>query len=167
MKVELRTATIHDSARLKAWDLDDEVASSGGEDDTYDWDHELQREVEWREFLIAEVGSVPVGMVVLIDALREESHYWGNDVPDGSWAIDIWIGEQVHRSKGFGAVMMMQALRRCFIDHGARVVLIDPLRSNVRAIAFYRRLGFRSVGPRRFGNDDCLVMSFHIDDFHQ
>lgn len=36
-------------------------------------------------------------------------------------------------------------------------VLIDPLASNTRAHRFYERLGFRLVGPRRFGDDDCLV----------
>ena len=36
-------------------------------------------------------------------------------------------------------------------------VLIDPLASNTRARAFYERLGFVAVGPRRFGTDDCVV----------
>ena len=37
-------------------------------------------------------------------------------------------------------------------------MLIDPLASNTDAIGFYRRQGFRPVGPRRFGQDDCLVL---------
>ena len=36
-------------------------------------------------------------------------------------------------------------------------VLIDPLESNVRARRFYERIGFEQVGPRRFGEDDCMV----------
>jgi aminoglycoside 6'-N-acetyltransferase len=36
-------------------------------------------------------------------------------------------------------------------------VVIDPLASNVRAHRFYARLGFKPVGERRFGPDDCLV----------
>jgi aminoglycoside 6'-N-acetyltransferase len=35
--------------------------------------------------------------------------------------------------------------------------VIDPLASNTRAHEFYRRLGFRAVGRRLFGDDDCLV----------
>jgi aminoglycoside 6'-N-acetyltransferase len=61
--------------------------------------------------------------------------------------------------------MMQQALQRCFVDHGASSVLIDPLQTNHRAIKFYRRVGFRDVGPRRFENDDCLVMSITRDMF--
>jgi aminoglycoside 6'-N-acetyltransferase len=36
--------------------------------------------------------------------------------------------------------------------------VIDPLASNVRAIRFYERLGFRAIERRMFGADDCLVM---------
>ena len=165
MSVIFRAATIDDSYLLKNWDLDEAVEYSGGDDDSYDWDYELPRNVDWREFLIAEVDAVPIGMIVLIDALREESHYWGQDVPTDSWAIDIWIGDQEHRSKGYGALMMQQALQRCFVNHGASLVLIDPLQSNHRAIKFYRRIGFTDVGPRRFENDDCLVMSMTRDIF--
>ena len=165
MSVILRAATIDDSYLLKNWDLDEAVEYSGGDDDSYDWDYELPRNVAWREFLIAEVDAVPIGMIVLIDALREESHYWGQDVPADSWAIDIWIGDQEHRSKGYGALMMQQALQRCFVNHGASLVLIDPLQSNHRAIKFYRRVGFTDVGPRQFENDDCLVMSMTRDMF--
>lgn len=159
----LRLAVPEDASILRMWDLDDAVGYSGGGDDDYDWDHELPRRVPWREFLIAEVDSLPIGALVLIDALGEESHYWGDDVAQGTWAIDIWIGREEHRSRGFGTVMMQRALRRCFDEHRASEVLIDPLATNTRAIAFYRRLGFMDVGPRRFGNDDCLVMVMNRD----
>ena len=160
MGVVLRAATIDDVSLLEKWDEDEEAASWGGDDDNYDWDYELPRSVEWREFLIAEVDSVPVGMVVIIDALQEESHYWGDDAPQNSWAIDIWIGESEYRSKGHGTKMMEEAFTLCFVKHGAHSIVIDPLQSNTRAIAFYRRLGFKEVGPRQFGDDECLVMSF-------
>ena len=160
MAISLRSATADDVPTLKMWDLDDAVDSSGGADDTYDWDYELPRSVNWREFLIAEVDSIPIGMVVIIDALQEESHYWGDNAPQNSWAIDIWIGESEYRSKGHGTKMMEEAFKLCFVKHGASSIVIDPLQSNQRAIAFYRRLGFKEVGPRQFGDDECLVMSF-------
>lgn len=159
MAVAIRRATPDDAPTLRTWDLDDAVGYSGGEDDNYDWDFELPRSVQWREFLIAELDARPIGMIVLLDVLHEESHYWGHDSPENSWAVDIWIGAAEDRSKGYGTQMMRKALERCFEDHDASCVLIDPLQSNRRAIAFYQRLGFREVGPKRFGNDDCLVMS--------
>jgi aminoglycoside 6'-N-acetyltransferase len=163
MGLTLRRAMPLDAATLRTWDSDPDVGSSGGDDDSYDWDHELSRDVEWREFLVAEEHGRPVGMVVLIDAACEESHYWGDDVEPGAWAIDIWIGAPGDRSRGLGTAMMQQALRRCFDQHAATVVLIDPLESNRRAIRFYERLGFDVVGPRRFGSDDCLVMRIGPD----
>lgn len=52
---------------------------------------------------------------------------------------------------------MALALDWCFTDARVTAVLIDPLERNVRARAFYERLGFVEVGPRRFGSDDCVV----------
>lgn len=143
---------------LEMWDEDADVQSSGGEDDNLDWALEIGREVNWREILLAEHQGSPVGVAVLIDAREEETHYWGVDVEKGAWAIDIWIGEARNRSRGFGGQLMKAALTRCFFDHGASAVLVDPLLANVRAIKFYRREGFEAVGPRMFGGDECLVM---------
>ncbi len=38
-----------------------------------------------------------------------------------------------------------------------RAIVIDPLVSNERAHKFYRRLGFKPIGRRVFGDDSCLV----------
>jgi aminoglycoside 6'-N-acetyltransferase len=156
--VVLRRAVTADVPLLERWDEDPDVADSGGDDDNFDWGFEVPREVDWREILVAEADGEAVGVVVLIDAAREETHYWGDSVEPGAWAIDIWIGEERDRSRGIGRQMMEGALARCFGPHGAPVVLIDPLTTNVRAIRFYERMGFSHVGPRRFGEDDCSVM---------
>jgi aminoglycoside 6'-N-acetyltransferase len=60
---------------------------------------------------------------------------------------------------------MEEAFKLCFVKHGASSIVIDPLQSNQRAIAFYRRLGFKEVGPRQFGDDDCLVLSMSAADY--
>jgi hypothetical protein len=49
------------------------------------------------------------------------------------------------------------AIARCFANPAVAAVLIDSLASNERAHRFYQRLGFRRVGPRRFGGDYCIV----------
>jgi ribosomal protein S18 acetylase RimI-like enzyme len=36
--------------------------------------------------------------------------------------------------------------------------VIDPKVTNRRAITFYGRLGFETVGQREFNGDSCLVM---------
>jgi len=151
--------TIDDVALLVRWDDDPDVAAAigGRSADWYDWPAELIRDVPWRELLVAEDEGRPIGFVQLIDAGQEESHYWG-DVEPGTWALDIWIGSPGDRGRGLGAEVMRMALARVFDQHDAEVVLIDPSVDNRRAIAFYGRLGFETVGVREFGDDECLVM---------
>jgi aminoglycoside 6'-N-acetyltransferase len=159
MDVRLRPATVADIPLLHQWDRDPDVSASGGDDDEFDWEYEVPRDVPWRELLIAEADGEPVGFLQLIDAAEEETHYWG-DVEQGPWAIDIWIGAPKHRGQGIGAEMMRQALDRCFARPGVGHVLIDPLRRNDRAIRFYERIGFTHVGVQWFDTDECAVMRF-------
>ena len=81
-------------------------------------------------------------------------------------AIDIWIGAPGDRGRGYGAQMMRLALERCFAPAEVAAVLIDPLETNVRARRFYERLGFRKIGLRRFGDDDCVVYEMRRADWN-
>jgi aminoglycoside 6'-N-acetyltransferase len=158
--IALRPMRLDDVELLLRWDEDPDVAASGGDSDWYDWPAELARgELPWREFLVAEEDGRPVGFVQLIDAAEEEEHYWG-DIAPRTWAIDIWIGAPEDRGRGLGEAMMRQALDRCFGDHDAVEVVIDPLASNTRAIRFYERLGFEFVEARDFDDDRCHVYRF-------
>ena len=150
---------VDDVALLVRWDSDPDVAAAlgGRSADWYDWPAELERDVPWRELLIAEEEGRPIGFIQLTDGAEEESHYWG-DVAPGTWALDIWIGSPDDRGRGLGTEVMHAALRRIFDHHGADMVVIDPLVDNRRAIAFYGRLGFERVGIREFGGDECQVM---------
>ena len=153
--VTLRPATPADLQLLQHWDEQPHVVASDPNDD-WNWEIELQRQPDWREQLIAEVGGRPVGFVQIIDPAREESRYWGG-APPGLRAIDIWIGAAADLGQGYGTRIMHQVLDRCFAGASVTAVLIDPLAANVRAHRFYQRLGFRPVERRRFGQDDCLV----------
>jgi aminoglycoside 6'-N-acetyltransferase len=157
--VHLRPATLDDLATLQRWDEQPHVVESDPNDD-WGWETELARRPSWREQLIAEVDGRAVGFVQIIDPQLEDSHYWG-DVPAGLRAIDIWIGEGDDLGKGYGGVIMTQAIEQCFAEPAVTAILIDPLASNVRAHRFYERLGFEPVERRQFGADDCLV--FRLD----
>lgn len=154
--VVLRPAAPADLELLQRWDQEPHVVESDPNDD-WGWEVELARSPDWREQLVAEVGGRPIGFVQIIDPAREESRYWG-DCPPDLRAIDIWIGEADALGQGYGTQMMRQAIDRCFAEPAVTAILIDPLQSNTAAIRFYERLGFQAVGPRRFGEDDCLVM---------
>jgi aminoglycoside 6'-N-acetyltransferase len=154
--LKLRAATLADLRLLRHWDRQPHVMASTGADDFFDWEMELPRQVDWRELLIAEIDGRPIGFIQIIDPAREETHYWG-DAEENLRAIDIWIGEAADLGKGYGTQMMQLALERCFSDLAVTAVLIDPLFSNLAARRFYERIGFRPVGRRTFGTDDCMV----------
>lgn len=155
MSIQLRIATLQDLAILRRWDEQPHTIHSDPHDD-WNWEVELQREMPWREQLIAELDGRPLGFIQIIDPLEEDTHYWGSVEADLR-AIDIWIGRAEDLGKGYGTIMMQLALARCFQEPRVKAVLLDPLESNVRAHRFYERLGFVFVEARRFGDDDCFV----------
>jgi aminoglycoside 6'-N-acetyltransferase len=155
--IRLRPATPADIDLLSCWDTQPHVVAATGDDDVADWAEDIALADDTWAIWIAEADDRPVGVVQVIDPLRERTHYWGDCEP-GLRAIDIWIGEADDLGRGLGTQMMTLALDSCFAEHAVTAVLIDPLAANVRAQRFYERLGFGIVGPRRFGTDDCLVM---------
>ncbi|MGP9819306.1 GNAT family N-acetyltransferase [Salinarimonas sp. NSM] len=163
--MRLRPATLADLPTLLAWNEDPDVVASSGADDAFDWAGEIPRTVDWREILIFEADRRPVGVVVVIDAAREETHYWGDCGP-GLRALDVWIGNPADRGRGYGGAMMNLVLARCFAEPSVCAVLLDPLVENVRARRFYERLGFRAVERRTFGEDDCIVYRLERADWN-
>ena len=161
--INLRTATIKDLDTLMYWDTKQHVIDSDPDDD-WNWQNELKRDPEWRQQLIAELDGEPIGVVQIIDPEKEETHYWG-DIGPNKRAIDIWIGEEQNLGKGYGTEMMTQALKICFESKEVEKVLIDPLESNLKAIRFYKRLGFKFVEQSTFGGQCCDVYSLSREDW--
>jgi len=153
--LDLRQATISDLPILTLWDEQLHVIDSDPNDD-WQWEMELDRDVDWREQLVAEIDGRPIGFIQIIDPEREESHYWGK-IPPNLRSVDIWIGMKEDLGKGYGTQMMEMTLDRCFADPLVEAVIIDPLESNTRACAFYERMGFHFVDTRTFGLDRCAV----------
>jgi len=153
--ISLRPATINDLNLLLHWDEQQHVIDSDPDDD-WNWQEELGNDPHWREQLIAELEGEPIGFVQIIDPFLETSHYWGNVEPNLR-AIDIWIGEAKHLNKGYGTAMMKLAIDRCFQNQAVTGILIDPLKSNVKAHRFYERLGFEWIEEREFYGTACYV----------
>ena len=162
--IRLRPATLRDLDMLERWDEASHVAEATGGD--WGWTHDLGLNPDWREQLIAEVDGRPVGFLQIIDPMLEETHYWGDCGPNLR-AVDLWLGGEEDLSKGHGTRMMEMALDRCFANPNVTAVLVDPLASNSKAHRFYERFGFQSVGPRRFGDDDCIVYRLERADRRQ
>lgn len=163
--INLRQSTIEDLPILNDWDNQQHVIDSDPDDD-WNWEYELTRTPEWREQLMAEVDGRPIGFIQIINPAQEESQYWGT-ISEGYRAIDIWIGSADDLGKGYGTEMMQLSLARCFSNPEVHRVLIDPLASNVRAIKFYERIGFKFLEDRKFGDSDCKVYYFSREEWEE
>lgn len=160
--ITLREATANDIPMLQKWVAEPHVRSALGVEPAPDWDFEFAEAFDWHDPLIAECDGRPIGYIEIIDPAKEVSHYWG-DVGPGLRALDIWIGDAADLGRGYGAAMMEQALERCFRAHDVKAVIIDPLASNTRAIAFYERLGFAKERLQEFDGNLCQVMRLTRD----
>lgn len=161
--VRLRPAVPADAALLHAWDREPHVIRAVTDDPEAeeafagaDWEQEIRDQSPVSYFLIGEENGRPVGAMQVIDPHLEPTHYWGEIEPNLR-ALDIWLGAADALGRGVGTAMMTQALGACFAEPAVTAIVIDPLASNLDAHRFYQRLGFRPVGRRMFGPDDCLV----------
>ena len=154
VEIKLRPATLADLELLQYWDQQPHVLAAT--DDDWEWGKNLAFDPDWREQLIAELNGRAIGFVQIINAAREESHYWGEVAADVA-AIDIWIGEADCLGQGYGTEMMRQAIARCFADPTINTIYIDPLVTNTRAHRFYERLGFQFLEQRNMQGDECYV----------
>lgn len=168
-ELHLRRATLDDVPVLERWDTDPDVIAATTDDDAterafgdLDWREELGQDSDVSYYLIAEVHDRPVGAMQICDPHVEPTHYWG-DIEPNLRAIDIWIVAESDRNRGYGREMMRLAHESCFADPAVTAIVIDPLATNTRAVAFYQRLGYVTVGRRMFGDDDCLVLRLTRD----
>ncbi|GJM04578.1 MAG: hypothetical protein DHS20C09_05690 [marine bacterium B5-7] len=153
--IKLRQATIDDLELLKYWDTKQHVIDCDPDSD-WNWEVELNYHPEWREQLVAEFNNKAIGFIQIIDPVKEESNYWGK-VEQNKRAIDIWIGEETELNKGYGTQMMKLAIDKCFKEPDVNGILIDPLKTNLKAHRFYRRLGFEFIEERDFNGITCFV----------
>lgn len=85
---------------------------------------------------------------------------WDRVVRPGEvvYGIDMFIGDVSCRDRGIGTRMLGLLCTALFEDCHADVLMIDPKVHNARAIACYRKCGFRDVCvvPQREAQDGVL-----------
>lgn len=162
MRVDLRPVTLDDISILRTWDAEPDRDEWAGTDGPWEWEAEIPIDEPWKTMWIAERGGLAIGFVQLLETSLDETNYWGEDAEKGTWAIDLWIGDPVHRGGGIGSQIMSRAIE-ILEECGASRVLVDPLIANRRAHAFYEACGFAPIGERSFGADRCLVFERRLD----
>lgn len=152
--LSLRTMRDRDVVTLLEWLSDDRVLEwYEGRDQQYDI--ERVRAEYAPEALAAEGvhgcivhdGGEAIGYVQFYEVGAEAHEYLvaPDDVAD-VWGVDIVICTPERWGSGIGTRVLQLVVHHLFVTRGARRVVIDPRVVNTRAIASYRKVGFREVG---------------------
>lgn len=140
-------------------------------------------EAEYRDHLservipcIVELDGKPIGYMQFVQ-MKDAAYFeipeeeWNKAVRPGEtvYGIDLYIGDVACRDHGIGTRMLRLLASALFTTFGADVLLIDPKTHNARAIACYRKCGFRDVCvvPEREKQDgiwhDSLIMAWRAE----
>jgi aminoglycoside 6'-N-acetyltransferase len=111
---------------------------------------------------IAAYEGEPFGFLQWYRLATEPEHVAVGLVDPRAAAIDLYIGEERFLHRGFGPVMIRAFLRAVvFAEPDVTACAIDPVVGNTRAIAAYRKVGFRDIAVKysSYEKADSLVMA--------
>ncbi|MBO6756426.1 MAG: GNAT family N-acetyltransferase [Roseibium sp.] len=88
---------------------------------------------------------------------------WMKLVPEDSVGVDLSIGDGASLSKGIGSAAL-RAFVQGLLKAGHESILIDPDPHNTRAVAAYRKAGFREIPDLIGKTGDSLIMQYQIEE---
>ena len=89
--------------------------------------------------LTIEAGGEVAGLIQFLEELEPDYRHA---------SIDVFLGTAFH-GRGLGPDAVRTVVRHLIVDRGHHRVTIDPTVANAKAVAAYRRVGFRDVGILR------------------
>ncbi|MDY7225041.1 GNAT family N-acetyltransferase [Hyalangium rubrum] len=96
---------------------------------------------------LAYEGDVPFAFVQAYRVMAHQHEGWWQDETDPcALGIDQFIGLPDRLGQGLGTRLLRAFLQFLFEDPRVTTVQTDPSPDNARAIACYRKVGFRDVG---------------------
>lgn len=138
---DFRAAQLADLPLLRQWLATPEVGRWWGDDDPYAAsDLGDARFSPW----IVQLDGTAFAYLQDYDVHAWENHHFGH-LPPGARGIDQFIGRPELIGQGHGPAFIRQHVVALFAT-GVPVVATDPHPDNARAIAAYRKAGFRVVG---------------------
>lgn len=94
-----------------------------------------------------------------ISAGWSEDEPWLTMVPDKAVGVDLSIGSASDLGKGLGT-KALTGFVSLLLDEGEDTILIDPDPDNHRAVAAYRKAGFREIPALLGRTGDSLIMQY-------
>jgi aminoglycoside 6'-N-acetyltransferase len=96
---------------------------------------------------IATCDGTPIGYLQWCRLAEVPGHAAESLAPPGAAAVDLFIGADDYRGRGYGATMLRAFLRDIiFAPPDIAICYIDPHPDNAVAIRSYARVGFRPLG---------------------
>lgn len=123
--------------------------------------HKISSPTEYSYIILIDEREVWYIQCYLVEA---ENPIMMSQIDDPSWAraMDMFIGEDEYRGKGYGSVILRQFVTDIILSvHHARAVYIDPYVTNVRAIKAYTKAWFLPVKEFHDGGGDSLLMRYN------
>jgi RimJ/RimL family protein N-acetyltransferase len=114
------------------------------------------------------IGGEPAGYIQVWQIAPHQTPDWAQDspwlmeLPADAVGVDLSLADGGSLSRGIGSAV----LRRFAEDltaQGHETIIIDPDPGNARAIAAYRKAGFRPIPGITGGAGKALIMQFHPD----
>ncbi len=153
-----RTATRDDLPLLRRWLRTPEVVRWWGDPDEQfaliEEDLGIAEMAQW----IVSFADHPFAYVQAYEVHAwPQAHF--DHLPRGAMAVDAFIGESDMIGRGHGG-RFLKLLAECLADRGAPVVAIDPDIDNHRALAAYRKAGFRGDAVVETADGPAVLMIF-------
>ncbi|MFN2590478.1 MAG: GNAT family N-acetyltransferase [Actinomycetota bacterium] len=112
-----------------------------------EYEPELRPSASTRACIIEHAGR-PIGYVQFYPwaAETEELRQLDVTVPDGSWGLDLFIGDPDAVGRGIGPAVVDLMCRHVFETEGSTDVVLWAAKDNHRALRAYEKAGLRRVG---------------------
>ena len=94
---------------------------------------------------IVELNEQPIGYIQYYEIQEEELKSYGYAANQGIYGIDQFIGETYLWGKGLGTAMIRMMLNYLSTTKNASRVMLEVKKSNMRAIASYKKCGFKVI----------------------
>jgi RimJ/RimL family protein N-acetyltransferase len=107
---------------------------------------------------IAYLDATPLGFIQVYDVRGCGEGWWEGETDPGARGIDQFLADGDRLGQGLGSAMVCAFVQRLFQDPAVTVVQTDPQPDNARAIAAYRKAGFRDVGLVQTPDGTALLM---------
>lgn len=171
-RVSFRPMNENDFALMLKWLTDERVLEYyDGRDKKYTEEtirekYSKQREYEFYRVII-EYDSVPIGYAQVYRVQGELFEEYGYPKTDEKiYAMDQFIGEPDYWNRGIGTEYCRVACQYLKEELGADAVILDPHKSNPRAIRAYEKAGFKILKDLPAHElhegkwEDCVLMEW-------